>query len=132
MLTLRRETDYAVQLLRKLRSVKKGECVSLNTVAQETGFSFLFLQKIARKLRISGLIKARQGVDGGYELGMPSGKITLQKIIESIEGGCQLLPCVSLKICDRSKGKKCQAGKQMEKLNKKIVKILSAVKLSEL
>lgn len=132
MLAFRRETDYAVQLLKNLRSVKKGACVSLHTVADETGFSFLFLQKIARKLRQNGLIIARQGVEGGYELGMPANKITLQKIVESIEGGCQLCPCLPTDHCPLTKKKKCKTGSQMAKINKKIVKILTAVKLSEL
>lgn len=132
MLTLRRETDYAVQLLKRLRTVKKGECVSLHTVAEETGFSFLFLQKIARKLRQSGLIIARQGVEGGYELGIPAKKITLQRIIESTEGGCQLCPCLPTDHCPITKKKKCKTSAQMSKLNKKIVKVFSAVKLTEL
>ena len=67
MFTLRRETDYALQML-KILSKNKNQVESLSKIAKDTKISFLFLQKIARKLRLANIIKAHQGVEGGYQL----------------------------------------------------------------
>lgn len=127
MLQLKKETDYAIQFLRLLSKTKNS--VSLNDVAKTTGISFLFLQKIARRLRMVGLIKSKKGMDGGYFLALPSQKITLKKIIEAIEGKCGLLSCFSLG-CAHAKN--CCLRKKMSKLNNKIIKLLDGIKLKDL
>lgn len=130
---MRRETDYAIHLLKVLEK-NKGGFISLRELADETGISFLFLQKIARKLRISRLIKAGAGVTGGYRLNKTAKQITLKMIIEATEGPSGILPC----LCDKSKahckgaGKKCLLRNNLTKMNKKIVDILDKTKLSDM
>lgn len=133
MLTIRRETDYALQLL-KLLEKSKGKVLSLNEIAQETKISFLFLQKIARKLRLAKMITAVQGVDGGYKLSIDPKKSSLKQIIEAMEGNSCILTCL-----DEAKDHYCRLGKtkcelkvKMGKVNKKITKILDEVKLSQI
>src|SRR3989344_1700884 len=92
MFSLRRETDYALRLLKTLSMAPRGRA-SLMTVSKATGISFLFLQKIARKLRLAGLIKSAKGVSGGYELKIKPNKLNLKQIISVIEGGCALWAC---------------------------------------
>ncbi len=133
MLTLRRETDYALQML-KVLSKAKGKVMSLNDIAKKTKVSFLFLQKIARKLRIAKIIDAHQGVAGGYQLMIDPKKITLKKIVEVMEGKCCILNCLdeTKKIECCSPAQNCELKTKMGKLNKKIVKILDDVKLSDM
>ncbi|HRY37019.1 MAG TPA: Rrf2 family transcriptional regulator [Candidatus Magasanikbacteria bacterium] len=128
MFSLKKETDYALQLLKSIPKDKKF-CVSLKDVAKETGVSFLFLQKIARKLRLAGLLKAVQGVNGGYSLSRPANQISLKDIIVAIEGGCAVLPCY----CEKNKcaSAKCVLKSKMKKINEDILKILSKTKLSQ-
>ncbi len=118
MFSIRRETNYAITLLKALDKSKAGMVLSLNEVSKNTKISFLFLQKIARKLRLSGLIEAHQGVEGGYRLKVDSKKISLKKIIEATEGKCCVLPG--------------ENEKKLIKINKKIVKILDQTKLSQI
>lgn len=133
MLTLRRETDYAIHLLKYLAK-RKNQVVSLKELSAGTGISFLFLQKIARKLRIAKLISAEKGVIGGYELNEPANKITLKKIIIAVEGSHHILPCY----CENKKvkcvgsDKKCHIKDKMVKLNKKISDTFEKTKLSDL
>lgn len=128
MFSLKKETDYAIQLL-KLVPKDKKYCISLRDIAVQTGVSFLFLQKIARKLRLAGLIKAVQGVNGGYSLVKPANKITLKDVIVAVEGGCAVLPCYCA-------NKKCQTEKcilknKMKKINENVLKIFSKTKLTQ-
>lgn len=133
MLNIRRETDYAIKLLKKLGN-SKGEVKSLNEISQDTKISFLFLQKIARKLRLAGLIQAHQGVEGGYRLKVDAKKLSLKKIIEATEGKCCILACENedknIKCCPKDSNPELQ--KKLSKINKKIVKILEQTKLSQL
>ncbi|MCX6780423.1 MAG: Rrf2 family transcriptional regulator [Candidatus Magasanikbacteria bacterium] len=134
MFSIRRETDYAIKLLKALNKSKGDTVLSLNEVSKNTKISFLFLQKIARKLRLAGIIEAHQGVEGGYRLKMDSKKITLKKIIEATEGKCCILAC-----CNEEKNTKCCAEdtnsaqqKKLKIINKKIIKILEQTKLSQI
>lgn len=131
MLTLKKETDYAIQFL-KLLEKNQSKPVSLKKVAEQTGVPFLFLQKIARKLRFGGIIKSEQGAHGGYTLKITPAQLTLKKIVEVMEGGCGLSLCLeSSKNCPRHK-KKCSLRVSLRKVNKKIVDILQKTKLKQL
>lgn len=133
MFSLNRETDYAAQLLKILAKNKVG-FVSLRQLAKETGVSFMFLQKIARDLRLAGLIKSEKGVSGGYRLGMPAKKITLKKIIEAMEGEAAVVSCLCQKggVQCASTGKKCVLKNKLVKVNKKIDEILNKTSLNDL
>lgn len=129
MFSLRKETDYALQLL-KLLAKNPKKAISLKEASDTTGLSFLFLQKIARKLRLAGIISAELGVDGGYKLKVPENKLTLKKIISVIEGGCSLCACCEKGECKCKSG--CSIGKKVRAVNNKILKILDSVKLSNI
>ena len=133
MLAIRRETDYAIKLL-KILSQSKGQVLSLNEVSKKSKISFLFLQKIARKLRLAKIISAYQGVDGGYKLLIDPKKISLRLVIEAMEGKFCLLSCLN-----KNKEVKCVAAdancnlkNKMNKINNRIIKILDAVKLKDI
>lgn len=129
MLNLRKETEIAIHLLKYLAK-NKNKITSLKEVADELEISFLFLQKIARKLKNADLIVAQQGVNGGYKLISNLKDINLQKIIEIMEDKCVLLSCMKKKDC--KKYNKCSTRICLEKLNKKILKLMQEIKLSHL
>ena len=129
MPTLRRETDYALHFLRAL-SKKRGDFVSLKTISIETGVSYLFLQKIARKLRQADIIESGAGVSGGYKLKVDPKKISLHKIISVIEGPCALWRCCGKKGCVGSGT--CPQTKKVQRINKKVEKVLEGVMLTDL
>lgn len=130
---MRRETDYAIHMLKFLHKHNVG-FVSLRELADETGISFLFLQKIARKLRIKRLIKAGAGVSGGYCLNKPANQISLKMVIDAIEGSTAILPCLCEKPSPKCKGKdkKCFLRLKLTKMNKQITNILGKTKLTDM
>ncbi len=130
MFQLRKETDYAIQFLKALH-LRHGRLLSLREAAALTGVSFLFLQKIARKLRQAKIIAAVKGVEGGYRLSGRAADLSLKKIIEVIEGKCGLIACLgSGGVC--VKKARCKLKAKMGKVDKKIMKIFKRVKLAEL
>ena len=133
MFSLRRETDYAIQFLKKLAKERKN-FLSLQTVAEQTGVSFLFLQKIARKLRLFGLVEAEQGVKGGYRLIVPKEKLTLKKVTKAMEGGCAVLSCFKNDSACCGKDKNCpiKSSRAMNKMQKELNKMMERIKIVEL
>jgi len=133
MLAMRRETDYALQMI-KLLIKANSRVLSLNDIAVESKISFLFLQKIARKLRLAKIIKAHQGVAGGYTLNVEPKKTSILKVIEAIEGQSCLLACLNKKkniVCCGEK-KNCVLKNKISKVNSQLIKILEKVKLSDI
>jgi len=130
MLSFRRETDYAIHLLRALST--KGAVVSLKNLAEQTHVSFLFFQKIARKLRQARLIEAEQGVNGGYRLLVAPRKLNLRQIVQVTEGECCLLPCLGKNGFTCASIKSCRLKNKVGKINKEFLKMLEKVKLSDL
>lgn len=122
-----KESDYAIQLLSMLAQSKTP--VSLRLFAERSRISFLFLQRIARKLREAGLIEATQGRDGGYQLARSAGEITLKEITDAIEGKTATVACLSGQGCPLSEH--CMFPKRYALLDAEISDILSQKTLAE-
>lgn len=130
MLQFTKEVDYGIQLISALAKLKKGELLSLRKFADETTISFLFLQRIAKKLREIGLIISVKGAQGGYKLNKDFKKITVKEIVESLEGECAVANCLKKDFCC-GKGDSCCSKKVFKAVNDKIIKYLAELKLSE-
>lgn len=131
MITLRRETDYAIILLKEL-SKEKHDCLSLRRISDLTGLSFTFLQKIARKLRKARLIKAEQGVAGGYRLNIPAKRINLKMVVEATEKSAAISPCLCKTGVCPSGRQKCFLKNRLGKINKQIENILKKTTLDKI
>lgn len=91
-LNLTKKADYGLFLLTVLAK-KELTAKSIKTIANENNLSFSFLQKIARILQKGGLITAERGKFGGYHLAKTPEKISLKKILETLEGPIAIVPC---------------------------------------
>ncbi|TAN32929.1 Rrf2 family transcriptional regulator [Patescibacteria group bacterium] len=128
MIGLKRETDYAIQLLNFLAAKKKGFS-SLKKFADISGISFWFLQKIARKLSLAGMITAGQGIKGGYKL-KSAKNLNLLEVIKAMEGRVVFAPCLCEDAVDcAGKNRKCFTKAVSAKINKGMVKMLRGVNI---
>ncbi|MBT3948507.1 Rrf2 family transcriptional regulator [Candidatus Parcubacteria bacterium] len=117
-----KQVDYAMQLLIALSKLDKESFLSLRMFSQESNISFLFLQRIARSLKVAGMIDAARGVHGGYFMTREAKGITVKEVIEAVDGPFGITSCSRGKLCPR-KGK-CTSKKLFDKINKKIEVIL--------
>lgn len=60
------------------------------TIAEEEQVPRQFLSKILHSLRNAGLVKSTMGPGGGYELARPADKISVEEVVEAIEGPLHL------------------------------------------
>lgn len=90
MIYINRQLDYCLQLLLALADMPKGEWLSLRAFATDRSISFLFLQKIARKLKSAGIVQAQKGPLGGYALALSAKDITLHMVAQALESRAPL------------------------------------------
>jgi len=66
---------------------------SVRDLADLQGVPVEFLAKLFTKLSRAGLVKATEGVRGGFTLARPAGEISFQDVVEAIDGDKQLFEC---------------------------------------
>ncbi|MDP2691228.1 MAG: Rrf2 family transcriptional regulator [bacterium] len=93
MLSASRKVDYGIMLMASLPEMGDQDYRSLKEIADERHLSAGFLSQVMMPLKKAGLVLAREGVYGGYQLAKPSTKITLSEIYEAIEGPLALTNC---------------------------------------
>ena len=130
MLQFTKEVDYGIRLISTLAKEKKG-LLSLREFAQKSQISFLFLQRIAKKLREAGLVKSGKGAHGGYQLAMEFKKITLKQVVEALEGEYAVVNCLKSN-CACPQAGCCESQKVFRAVNVKLIKYLGDLKLVEI
>ncbi|MBT4121225.1 MAG: Rrf2 family transcriptional regulator [Candidatus Magasanikbacteria bacterium] len=130
MLQFTKEVDYGLQLVITLAKGSRGDLLSLRTFSKDTGISFLFLQRIAKKLKDANIIEATKGAQGGYMLKKNPLKITLKEIIEALEGDYAIIHCLRGK-CGCKREKKCESRKVFKKINTHLTDYLEKTKLAD-
>jgi Rrf2 family protein len=93
MLALTRKTDYALIALTQLAQ-DSTECVSARAIATRYRVPLPLLMNILKLLTQQGLAKSSRGSRGGYTLAKPATEITLNDVIEAIEGPIELVQCI--------------------------------------
>lgn len=95
------ETDYAIRIMDCL--AKSDERMGAQAIADKTGVTLRFSLKILRKLVNGGFIKSFKGAQGGYELAKDIESISLNDILETIEGPYRFSRCLDDEyICNRN------------------------------
>ncbi|MBT9385763.1 Rrf2 family transcriptional regulator [Pseudooceanicola sp. CBS1P-1] len=89
------KAKYALKSLMALGSLKPGEALTIEEVAQRSGAPKRFLEHILLDLRKAGYLGAKRGRSGGYFLIRPPEKISLGELLQLIEGPMAPLPCLS-------------------------------------
>ena len=86
------ETDYAIRIVDCL--ARRKERTGAKIIAENACVTLRFSLKILRKLVASGIVRSYKGTQGGYELARPLPDISVNDILESIEGPYVLNRCV--------------------------------------
>ena len=94
MLKLSRKSEYGIIALKFMLNRGAGTLSTTKEIATRFKIPEQLMAKILQKLVKSGLLISTQGVHGGYMLAMPPEKITMARIVESIEGPVGIVDCV--------------------------------------
>ncbi len=93
MLALSQTTGYAILALSCLDGCR-DRWVLAKTISECTGISLPYLSKLLHALSGSGLIHAKRGYRGGFQLARSAGEISLLDVAEAVEGRKWLPKCL--------------------------------------
>ena len=83
---LRKNTDYALRMMGNLTSNYGQGSVSVRMLAGQEDVSYQFACKILQKLQGAGLLESVMGPAGGYQLCRAPEQITMQDVIQAMQG----------------------------------------------
>lgn len=94
MLQFSAKTDYGLLFMTSLAQHAGQGPISLKRIALRRRLPYRFLTQIVLLLRQAGLVSAKEGVHGGYELSRSPKKITVGEVIRALEGDLHLVRCL--------------------------------------
>lgn len=92
MIKISTRLEYGLILLIYLAH-NHSRFASLTKLARQAGLPLPYLSQIAARLVKAGVIRAKEGKNGGYQLNVNASSLTLGKIFTVLEGPLQLAPC---------------------------------------
>jgi Rrf2 family protein len=131
MLKLSKKADYALIAVKHLATQQEQRASSAHEIAQEYSISATLMAKVLQTLARNGLVNARHGAAGGYQLAKPPEQISALEVISAIEGPVVITSCVSSHgPCDATQ--RCSVREPLRRLNDGILQLLSELKISQL
>lgn len=107
---------------------RKDQYVSTTEIADITGYTVKYIEKLMRTLKKADIVKAERGASGGYVLSRPADKITLGQIIRPLEDNLAFVKCIE-RGCSRESD--CPSYEVWKKLYGKINEVLDSMTLQE-
>jgi Rrf2 family protein len=86
---------YGLKALFHLAGLEAGCSAQAAEIASAESIPKKFLDSILRDLRVAGLVTAKKGPGGGYQLGMLASEIKLGRAIRALDGPLAPIACAS-------------------------------------
>jgi len=123
---IRRNSDYALRAVAALAA--SGDTpVSTRDIADSQQIPYQLACKLLQRLHHAGIVKSEYGPSGGFLLNKNPAKITVRRIVETIQGPVRLNNC---KVCRLSTN--CTISPQLTRLQGKINDFLDGLTLKQL
>ncbi len=88
------KAEYGVRLMVELgRQPSMASPISLSAVAEAERLPLSYLEHLVAKLRKAGLVTSTRGAHGGYRLAKPAEEITMDAVVEALEGQIAPMEC---------------------------------------
>ena len=131
MFKLSKKADYGLIALKHLANHRQEHACSANEIAVEYGISATLMAKVLQKLAKQGLVAAKHGSTGGYQLARQPDKISALEVLTAIDGPVLITSCVtSHGNCDASE--RCSVKEPLQRVNESILNVLSMVTIAHL
>lgn len=91
---LSRSCTYGLQAVLYLAAQERNRYVPIRQISDDLGLSHPFLTKVLQQLTRKGLVQSLKGPRGGVALARPPEAVTLNAIIEAIDGPARFEGCI--------------------------------------
>jgi Rrf2 family protein len=129
-LQISRKMDYALRALTYLAGRTGAHGCTLNDIAAHTAVSSQFLAKIIEQLAQGGLVRSRRGPGGGYVLVRQPSEVSVNDVIEAVEGPVALNACTGGKV-DCALLPVCGMTSLWREAQKRLVEVFSQTTLAD-
>lgn len=127
---LNRKLEYSLMALKHMSHKTPGELTSAKEVAEAYHAPFDATARVMQLMAQKGWLRAEYGASGGYQITKDLARLSLQDLIETIEGPTKLTKCMQEEICESQKS--CNIISPIEHLNQKLNEFYKGVTLREL
>src|ERR1700676_2071491 len=131
MLKLSKKADYALIAVRHLATHGAEQSQSSADIAEAYRISPQLLAKVLQRLAKHGLVTARHGSTGGYQLARHPKEISALEVISAVDGPMMITSCItSHGTCEQST--KCTVREPLRRVNDSITQVLRTVTISQM
>src|SRR6516162_4304138 len=95
MFKLSKKADYGLIAMKHLANHREQHACSASEIAEEYGISATLMAKVLQKLAKQGLVAAKHGSTGGYQLSKEPNRISALEVITAIDGPVLITSCVT-------------------------------------
>lgn len=126
------ETDYAIRIVDCI--ARDGGRLGARIISDRACVTLRFSLKILRKLVAGGIVRSYKGAQGGFELAKPPEDISINDIIEVIDGQYLLNRCLrDGHICNRVPDSGlCQYHRIFDRISQGVRQELKAVTMAQM
>lgn len=90
-------TEYALHCLLYLIPLSEGRALSTRDLAEFQGISPSLVAKLFTAMQKAGIVRAQEGVRGGFALARNPHEISLLSVIDAVEGRKALFDCKDIR-----------------------------------
>src|ERR1700738_3545243 len=131
MFKVSKKADYWLIAVKHLATHRNGHACIANEISEEYGISTTLMTKVLQKLARQGLVAAKHGSSGGYQLAKEPSQISALDVISAIDGPVLITSCVTNHgNCDATD--RCSVREPLRRVNESILQVLSTGTISQM
>ena len=123
---------YALRLMIELAKFDQSSPVRLKELAERQNISEKYAEQIIGLMRRGGVVSARRGTQGGYELAKSPKDITVGTILRLTEGDLSPVPCLENNGVPCERKYSCATYHLWEKLRESINSVVDHTTIADL
>jgi Rrf2 family transcriptional regulator, cysteine metabolism repressor len=85
--------EYGVRLMVELGRQTEDKPISLKAIAEAENLPLAYLEQVVARLRKADLVNSARGAHGGYWLARPAEDITMDEVVQALDGAVAPMEC---------------------------------------
>jgi Rrf2 family cysteine metabolism transcriptional repressor len=87
------KAEYGVRLMVELGRQDPDQATSLKAIAEAERLPLAYLEQVVARLKKAELVMSARGAHGGYWLARPAEQITMDEVVQALEGTIAPMDC---------------------------------------
>lgn len=110
----------------------EGGKLSVAQLAEKQGVSVAYLEQLIASLRKNKLVVSVRGAAGGYSLALPPDEISVNTVLNALEGSTTIVDCVGTEGSECGNACTCSARPLWLKLQNRIDDVLNSTSIRDM